>query len=522
MKTSRRRTSAWIAAALVAAVLAAALLARRGRGGGAAPENPLYTVTSGPLDITVGATGSIQSRKSVSVMSEVEGKNTVIWVIEEGRSVTNGQMLIELDSSEQDRQFAEQRIVVGNAEAALAQSNEKLAIAQISKENAIFDANLALDLAKLALEKYKSGQYPQQLQEAENNIALAQEELQRAEEALGWTEKLAKEGYITRQELQADSSTVRQKKIALESSITSLNVLTNYTAREETAKLEAAVRQAESKLDIETRQANANLSQAESEKDAKQQEYDRQVEKLEKLRDQVAKCRIFAPTNGIVIYASTMQSSKHRWGGDPLEAGVEVHQRQELFFIPLPGEMTADFTVPESDLPKLKEGVVANVQADALPDRVFTGRLSKIGLLPDARASWMNPDMNLYNCQLVMDPDLADGLRAGMSCRINMLVDSYKDAVSVPLQCVLRVHGEPCVFFLDNGKPVARQIKTGLDNGRFVHVVEGLKAGDRVMLTPPLSEAEKGHGADAPSAKSGRPARPKAKAAAGGMPPAGK
>ena len=159
MKTKAKRTII----ILIVAALAAIFIVRHFSGGlgGEREETPLYTVTRGPLDITVTTPGTIQSRHSEIVRSKAQGRNAIIWIIDEGKVVTNGQLIVELDSSELEKQLTDQQIVVGNSEAALLQSREKLAIAEIEKESNSSQAELKLMLARLEREKYIEGEYPQ-------------------------------------------------------------------------------------------------------------------------------------------------------------------------------------------------------------------------------------------------------------------------------------------------------------------------------------------------------------------------
>jgi hypothetical protein len=61
----------------------------------------------------------VQSRRTAVVRSQAEGRNTVIWIIDEGRTVSNGQLLVELDASTLSDRRTDQQILVGNAESAL-------------------------------------------------------------------------------------------------------------------------------------------------------------------------------------------------------------------------------------------------------------------------------------------------------------------------------------------------------------------------------------------------------------------
>ncbi|NLF87164.1 MAG: HlyD family efflux transporter periplasmic adaptor subunit [Lentisphaerae bacterium] len=484
-----RRARVGVAGLLVLLALGV-LLVRRLLPGGGDETGPLYTVRENPLTISVVTAGTVQSRRTVTVRSQAEGRNTVIWIIDEGRTVTNGQLLVELDASALADRKTDQQILVGNAESALIAATEKQAIARIERESSVSAAELKLQLARLEQEKYQKGEYPQTLQESESKIALAREEVERAAESLGWTRKLAAEGYLTRSELQADEMAVKQKQTSLAAAVTSMSVLTNYSSRQQQATLASNLRQAEMELERVQRQTRANVVQAESDLKARELEAERQRAKLSNLELQIANCRIVAPTNGVVIYQSTMQAASRRWGGEPLQAGSTVVERQELLQIPIDGDMIVELSVPESSLTKLKLGQIARVKADALPGAEFTGRLSKIGLLPDGRNAWLNPDLQLYNC--VIELDAPGDLRSGMNCETDMMIEHHERAFYVPIQCVIRVAGQPVVYVVENGRAVKRPVKLGLDNNRVVHVVEGLAEGEQVQLNPPLEAGATG------------------------------
>jgi HlyD family secretion protein len=211
---------------------------------------------------------------------------------------------------------------------------------------------------------------------------------------------------------------------------------------------------------------------------------ERQRSKLANLEQQVQNCRITAPTNGVVIYHSTMQASRRRWGGEPLQAGSTVVERQELIQIPIEGGMIVELSVPESSLTKLKLDQPAKVKVEAIPGVDYTGRLSKIGLLPDGRNAWLNPDLQLYNCEIELDN--FDNLRSGMNCETDMQIEHHEQAISVPIQCVIRVGTESVVYVAAGGKATKRPVKTGLDNSRMVHILDGLTAGEKVLMNPPL------------------------------------
>lgn len=482
-KDGRRRRRAIVAAALVVAVAAVAAFTQRRR---ATRERPAtFTVERGPLTINLIVSGTIQSREQIVIRSGVEGRNTIVWMIEEGRAVQEGDLLVELDSSRLKDNLAEQEIRTQNAEANQIQARENLEVVRNQAEANIEDAELTLRFARMDLEKYEQGEYPQQLRQSEAEITIAGEELQRASDQLEWSRRLASEGYITRTELQADELTVKRRQLDLELARGRRALLTDFTHVQAAERQRSNIKQAEMALERVRRKARADIVRAESDLRARESEYAQQQARLARIKDQIEKCRVTAPAAGLAIYATTVRPN--RWGGgQPLAVGQDVSERTELIYLPVTTGMMAEIRVPEASLMKVRVGLPAVVRVDALPGRVFPARLARVGLLPDSQQMWMNPDLKLYTCEVHL-LNGGDELRPGMSCQVEILIDRYDDAVFVPVQSVLMIEGRPTAYVLPRrGEAIPRPVEIGLDNNRMVRVLSGLEPGEQVLLAPPL------------------------------------
>ncbi len=485
-RRKRRFWWVWLALGLLVAGGVAALIRRGGRETEAVP---VFAVREGPLLISVPTGGSIQSRDKVVIASELEGNNTVVWVIDEGTNVQSGDLLLEFDASELIDKRNEQELVVANAEANLVISQEKLGITAGDCEAAMQDREVDLMLAKMARDKYRDGDFPQLKRQYEADIALADEEVQRSTEKLGWSKRLANEGFLTRTELEADELALRRKKIDYEMACTRLNVLTNFTVLQQQSTLDSALRKADRALIRTEWQNKATLRQVESELRARQRELDRATNRYAELSFQISKSKIYAPTNGIVLYTSTVLISRRQWWIKPLAVGATAVPRQELIYIPIESGMVVEVMVPEASLNKIDNGMPARVKIDAFPGRVFEGRLVKIGILPDGQSSQLNPDLKLYKCEI--ECDFKDVLiRPGMSCDVELVKEEHERALYVPVQCVVRVGGVPRVYVNEHGEWVPRTVRVGLDNNRMIHVMSGVRVGEEVMLAPPVKEAK--------------------------------
>jgi len=452
-------------------------------------NHPTFVVQRGPLLISVIESGTIKAREQVIIKSEVEGQTSILSLVAEGTRVKEGDVLVELDASRLLDEKIDQQIRVQNAEAAFVGARENMAVVENQAESDVDKAELAYEFSKEDLKKYIEGEYPNKLKEAESSLTLANEELARAEEKLDWSKKLFKEKYISQTELQADELTFKRKGLDLELAKNNLDLLKNYTHKRNLAQLESDVKQAEMALERTRRKASADVVQARANLEAKKAEFERQKDKLKKIEEQIGKTKIYAPTDGLVIYATSAQSGGfRRHSTEPLQEGQEVRERQELIYLPTTTSSMVEVALHEASLDKVHVGLPVKVTVDALPEKTFFGRVATIAPLPDPQSAWMNPDLKVYDTDIYLDNN-SNGLRTGMSCKAEIIIEQHQEATYVPVQAVLRVGGEPTVYVVNGGALKPRKVEIGFDNDRMVRIISGLEPGEVVSLTPPLEAA---------------------------------
>jgi HlyD family secretion protein len=447
-----------------------------------------FAVKRGSLTISILEAGTIKAREQEILKSEVEGRNAILSLIPEGTRVKKGELLVELDGSELLDKKIDQQIRVENGEAEFIRARETLAVTENQAKSDVDKAELTLEFAKQDLEKYLKGEYPNELKKAESNIELARESVSRSKDKLEWSERLYKEKFISQTELQADQLEANKDKVDLEIAQNNLALLKNYTYKRRVAELESDLSQAEMALERSIRKAKADVVQAQANLRAKESEYKRQQTKLGKIEEQITKTKIYAPSEGLVIYAT---SAKGSWRGnqEPLDEGQEVREREELIYLPTTSSSKAEVNIHETNLDKITPGLTAKITIDALPGKAFTGTVAKIAPLPDPQRMWMNPDLKVYNTDIHIDGN-DESLRTGMSCMAEIIIEKYQDALYIPVQAVLKVGGKPTVYVINDEKIKPVTVETGLDNNRMIIIKSGLSEGQKVLLAPPLSSAE--------------------------------
>jgi len=133
------------------------------------------------------------------------------------------------------------------------------------------------------------------------------------------------------------------------------------------------------------------------------------------------------------------------------------------------------FGIPEREICCFKKGDATLVSLDALEGKQFTGVIHK--LAPTADTSTLT-----FPCEVEVDnPERL--IKPGMIGRVALLRKQYADAISVPLFAVLSVENQRFVYVEDGGKARMRPIETGVIQGNRVQVVQGLGAGDRLIVS---------------------------------------
>ena len=321
-------------------------------------------------------------------------------------------------------------------EAAVVFADESFKIAESQAQADIEAAELAFALAKGDFKQYVEGDFPKLKLEAEAKITIAEQELSQARETLDWSFILFQEKYLSRTAFQKDELALRKAELAVELAKADKKLLEGHTHTKQMATLESAVKQTGGSVGRTTQKARATMAQAESDVKAKRALLEAEKAELEELESEVAKAKIKAPIDGMVLYASSVADY---WDNDEdrIDVGAVVDERGEIIYLPTASAHNVDVKTLEVNLRKMRVGQPVRVYVDAIPGKVFAGKVASIGQLPDSESRWMNPNLKLYNTKIQIE-GTDPALRNGMSCRVEIMVEQYADAVHVPIQCVTR------------------------------------------------------------------------------------
>ena len=418
-----------------------------GAGGGLKSEILTEKVISGPFDHIVLEQGEIESSSNIDVNCEVKtrgGSGTpILWVIEEGTYVKKGDKLVELDSSQLENEMKTQRIAVSSAEAKVISSEAAVRTAQIS------------------LQEYLEGTYQSERLTILSQVALAQQDLRKAELNLASAQRLAAKGMIKGLQIEAEEFAVVNAKNMLEAAEAQLKVLDELTKEKNKVQFES---------DIEA--AIANLRSDESvlaeEKD-----------NLAEIEDQISKCVIFSPADGVVVHENKFSS---RGGAEfVVEEGATVRERQTIIKLPDPSKMQVKADVNESRVTLIAEGLPVQVKVGAVPGEMLA-RVKRVNKYAEP-GSFFSSTVKEYATYIeILNPTPA--IRTGMTAEVRIFVEQLPNALQIPVHGVYEYKGHHFCLRKNGDKWDTVEIKIGATNDKMVTIEEGLAEGDEVALNP--------------------------------------
>jgi len=127
--------------------------------------------------------------------------------------------------------------------------------------------------------------------------------------------------------------------------------------------------------------------------------------------------------------------------------------------------------VSDADLPYAKVGATADVSVSAIPDQVFSGRVTQVSPMVDAASRSATVEVTLSNSQHRLVP--------GMTASVRLVVERREHVVAVPLSALFSTDKTRAVV-IDGTTARSRPIQTGLVGDDLVEIVSGIQPGDKV------------------------------------------
>ena len=232
-------------------------------------------------------------------------------------------------------------------------------------------------------------------------------------------------------------------------------------------------------------------------------------------KDVLSKTTYFSPINGIVSYLPVRM-------GEYVVPGIQNSTGSFLMTLSDMSTVTSEVKVDETDIVNVKIGQEADVTIDALPGKVFKGKVTDIGSQAVLRSSGLATTQTTTSNQEAKDFKVVvtlenppDNLRPGLSTTAKIKTAERKNVIGIPIQALAirsrkdleqaaknakkdgnvtlaapppSAAGDPKkdevqgVFVVNGKKAVFRPVETGISGITNIEVTKGLQPGDEIVV----------------------------------------
>src|SRR6266705_7015241 len=154
--------------------------------------------------------------------------------------------------------------------------------------------------------------------------------------------------------------------------------------------------------------------------------------------------------------------------------GASVGTDANLFKIINISRVWVDANVFEKDLQRVRLGQQVKLTVPAFPGASFSGRVILVNSIVDPETRTVKVRTEVANPDGRLKPD--------MFANVEIITDVNRAAISIPKSAVLNDEGKTVVFVADGNGYKKREVHVGIQNGDQVEIVEGLNAGDKVVV----------------------------------------
>ncbi len=232
-------------------------------------------------------------------------------------------------------------------------------------------------------------------------------------------------------------------------------------------------------------------------------------------KDILSKTTYTSPINGIVSYLPVRL-------GEYVVPGIQNANGSFLMTLSDMSVVTSEVKVDETDIVNVKIGQDADVTIDAVPGKVFKGKVTEIGSQAVLRSSGLATTQTTTSNQEAKDFKVVvtlanppENVRPGLSTTAKIKTAEKKDVVAIPIQALAvrsrkdleeaaknakkngnvtlaapppAAAGDPKkdevqgVFVVNGKKAAFRPVETGISGITDIEITKGLQAGDEIVV----------------------------------------
>jgi len=461
----------------------------------AAPDK-IYTVKRGDMIIGVLLTGNVNAKNKHKLCLEAPFNTKLLYIVDENAKVSKGDVVAKFETEDLQLKIDDLRLELENTEKELAIANEERSIQESTNDADIRTAADDVVEATDNFNKYWKLQGPKERNAQTVAVDDAKKTKRESKDAYDdayddyvstvFTSQDAEEKAKTKADTakeKLDSDTIKHNN-----AIVDLKIFKRYTFPNKLTELKNKLEQAKLGL-VKAKVKAASLMAQRDNTIYKADAHKRKVEHdLEKHLSYMPMMQLFAPVDGIITYGDP----DRRWGNPEIKIGMDIKRKEVLLTIPDMSKMIVEVNLPEQYRSKVKPGDTVVITPDSIPNLKFSGCVESIASLPVNQIFWDPASPKIYRTTVTLDKD-DPRLVSGMSVQVEVVSQTLKDVISVPIEAVFEEGGKFFVYLKAGSKPKTSFVTLGLANDNFVEISSGLKEGEEVYLFRPFQTSKQGN-----------------------------
>jgi RND family efflux transporter MFP subunit len=206
--------------------------------------------------------------------------------------------------------------------------------------------------------------------------------------------------------------------------------------------------------------ADARYSSALAQLDVAKAQVSQTQARIEELKVTLNNTNIVSPVDGFV-------------GRRNLDPGAFAGTNSPVVSVVAINSVRLVASLVEKDFRRVQPGLDAVVEVDAFPGEKFTGKVSRVAPVFDAATRTATMEIEI--------PNPGYRLKPGMYARVALTVDRQPDALTVPRNALVDLEGTRGVFVIEQQVAHFRPVRTGLQDGERVQILDGAGEGQRVV-----------------------------------------
>jgi multidrug efflux pump subunit AcrA (membrane-fusion protein) len=434
------------------------------------------------FDISVTAVGELEAKTQIELRNELDRETTITQIVPEGAAVKAGDVIVTLNADEIQREIDEEQMRLESAKADQVAAGNALDIQQSENDSKLRQAGLKLALAELAYQEWKQGDVATKRENLRIALEKAEREAARLAERVENSRALHQREFLSKDELERDRTALLEADAALVTARLARDTYENFQHPKEEKTRSSDVEEAKAELD---RVEKTNASQLTSKQAAltnTRNQLTSRENKLQKLRKQHASATIQAPSDGLVVYTTSLR--RWRWMGKSWSVGSKLYPGQEVVVLPDTSSMIATVRVHEALAGQIKQGQPASIKLDALGGRTLAGTVESVGVMAQSD-DWIDENKREYTVRILLTEQIP-GLKPSMRAEATILIEKVPEVLTVPIQAVFM--DAPVRFVhADRGDRGLERlpVRLGRRSDTLAEIKVGLAAGDRILIRAP-------------------------------------